>query len=665
MTTVCTHWLLVALGATSVVGCSRESAPDPLAPTAAVWTGEVPFVEGVVRDSVGTPVRGAEVFVGSRHTTRPSDPDACEVPLDALVRTVTDARGRYRIGVPRDSAGPAANCVLVLASLRGDTTGVGEPPRARSTPLSRPLTGDAVQADLVLRAAPAPPDRFRTPDDEWARLALTTVPGFAGLFLEGCSIVVNLTDPERQRAAAAAYVEAQFANRPVSGREGCPAGRRVEYRKVRYDFAQLRRWYDRASLLTSLKGSRASDIDEAKNRLEYEYDGPAAKRRAERALATLQVPHEAVVLSAPDQPVVSPADTFGPRNPVLGRPLARSFFVTRPAWSADGKQILFLSAEGMQNTHFTLHAVDVASAEVRSLARVPGTNTGRMDVQVARGTGTVFLSLSGSTDRLRDVLYRVPASGGAPERVAEDLSWPWFAVSGDARRVAYASAPPRASPGADTLVVRDLSDGSRRAIGRLVGPARVPFSLSPDGTGLVYTVDPLGDAGQGGTWWVRLPGGEPQRILAQSGPSLRRSAVGAVRWEGREPRLLLVEHDSAAARIRFSEVDPTGTRRALGEVPGPVGLPSATAWSADGRRVALWVPIEIGPWACSGGVCISRRVVHYGLYVWDAGSARTAVVADVAASEGAGWLAFSPGAAQVGYTLTGRLYVSDATGTAR
>lgn len=86
MTTVCTHWRLrIGPAATSVVGCSRGS--------------------------------GAEVFVGSRHIARPSDPDACEVPLDALVRTVTDARGRYRIGVPRDSAGPAANCVLVLASL--------------------------------------------------------------------------------------------------------------------------------------------------------------------------------------------------------------------------------------------------------------------------------------------------------------------------------------------------------------------------------------------------------------------------------------------------------------------------------------------------------------------------------------------------------------------
>jgi hypothetical protein len=540
---------------------------------------------------------------------------------------------------------------------------MGEPPRARSQAVSRAITGDAVQADPMLLSTPQPQNGFRTPDDQWAQLALTTIPDFAGLFLEGCKIVVNLTDPERQRAAAAAYVESLFGNRPPSARE-CPDGRSIEYRKVRYDFAQLRRWYDRASALMMLKGWRSSDIDESDNRLRYEFEAPAAKRRAERLLAFLDVPPEAVLLSAPDQPVVMPADTFGPKDPILGRPLARGFFVTNPAWSGNGGQILFLAPEGARNSEISLHGVDVTSAEVRSLVTAPGANTGRGDVQVARQTGTVFFSVTGSTGEQREVLYRVPGTGGAPERVADDLAWPWFAVSDDARRVAYATAPSRTSLSEATLVVRDLSDGSRRTIQRIGGPPRSPLRFSPDGTGLVYTVDSFGDPEQGGVWWVRLPEGEPSRILAQSAAPLGRSVVGAVRWENGEPRLLLVEHDSAAARIRFSEVGPGGAPRALGDVPGPVGLPSATAWSEDGRRVALWVPIEVGPQACSGGVCISRRVIHYRLYVWDAGSATHSVVADVASTEGAAWLEFSPGAPRIGYTLFGRLYVDDLPGRA-
>ncbi|HEV2735744.1 MAG TPA: hypothetical protein VGV85_12940 [Longimicrobiaceae bacterium] len=58
-------------------------------------------------------------------------------------------------------------------------------------------------------------------------------------------------------------------------------------------------------------------------------------------------------------------------------------------------------------------------------------------------------------------------------------------------------------------------------------------------------------------------------------------------------------------------------------------------------------------------------MVHWKLFLVEAGSGEPRVVAEVAADEGATWLAFSPDGRQLGYSLHGRLHVQPLEAPAR
>jgi hypothetical protein len=260
-------------------------ASDPVEIQGSVFGPAVAVATGVVQDSAGRPVAGVDVYAGVLR----GGVDCTQITggLRSLARTTTDAAGRYRMVVPGDSAMPASPplCIGVLAELRDRSALVGEPSQAQSMPtLAAIPASPTAEVGGTLQLQRFTFDSRREPDDTWARLAGTTVPGFAGVILDGSTWVVFVTDPATQGAAAQRYVASTYC-------AGCtPAVRRADY-----DFAALRRYYDRAQILTSLDGWSFTDLDEARNRLVLGYENAEALRRAQRALPMVDVPPGAIL----------------------------------------------------------------------------------------------------------------------------------------------------------------------------------------------------------------------------------------------------------------------------------------------------------------------------------------------------------------------------------
>src|SRR5688500_5816996 len=151
----------------------------------------VAVAAGGVQGAGGRPVRGAHVFVGVVVGGGAAGAPCGGVGsgLLSLALTRTDANGRYRASVPAVEDGGATpsgqHCVAVLAELRDTTAAVGEPARAFAPPVLVAVPASArTEVGGALRLEPAGGDFSREPDDEWARLARTTVPGFAGFMFE-------------------------------------------------------------------------------------------------------------------------------------------------------------------------------------------------------------------------------------------------------------------------------------------------------------------------------------------------------------------------------------------------------------------------------------------------------------------------------------------------
>jgi hypothetical protein len=140
----------------------------------------------------------------------------------------------------------------------------------------------------VAQPAPAPP---RTLDDTYAQMA-RDVPGFAGLQLaeDGETIQVFFRGTESQpgqalERAVTAFLEAN--GEPWSGT--------IELLPARYDFLQLRGWYDRLVVL-NLPGLVMTDIDEVNNRLFIGVETAEARDLVEQRLVELDIPREVVAI---------------------------------------------------------------------------------------------------------------------------------------------------------------------------------------------------------------------------------------------------------------------------------------------------------------------------------------------------------------------------------
>ncbi len=206
-----------------------------------------------------------------------------------------------------------------------NVVGRGQPPEP--TPVAA--------TDTALLRAPPPREqrprvgvrpRFRDRNEMEAHIARDSVPGYAGLMVEGgCTFVVLLTDTLRQKTAAEAYFRSEVERRRPSAHSNCGGPYRFAFRQVRYDFAQLYDWYvGPFRAVWRERGLVSTDIDEARNQLAAGVEDSAAYRRVLRLVDTLPIPRGVVRVDVSGRNCLG---TGGPsvmvevRDP-LGRPAA-------------------------------------------------------------------------------------------------------------------------------------------------------------------------------------------------------------------------------------------------------------------------------------------------------------------------------------------------------
>ncbi|HEX9939824.1 MAG TPA: Ig-like domain-containing protein, partial [Longimicrobium sp.] len=293
---------------------------------------------------------------------------------------------------------------------------------------------------------PAPPERggrgFRTRDDDSAELARTTVPGFAGLYIDGCTVVINLTDPPAQQEAARRHFEA-WARERFQARPGCPM--ELTFRKVEYDFAQLLAW-QRAVQGIGVEGVVMEDVDEVRNRLRYGVRDEAAGERLRRRLAQARVPAGAFVIE-PGQIVCTmegwPSVVVEVRDQD-GRPAARGARLEiREGTFVDSSRAgewdeLRLGAGNRRPGTYSVRVTRPGYHEARiESVHVPGGPCGALERVVRR----VTLRLRADAPAVRSVTVSPPGAGlGLPGITMEMQAWV------DAR------------PGVDTAVVWSSTD---------------------------------------------------------------------------------------------------------------------------------------------------------------------------------------------------------------
>ncbi|HEX7168325.1 MAG TPA: hypothetical protein VF230_15200 [Acidimicrobiales bacterium] len=143
-----------------------------------------------------------------------------------------------------------------------------------------------------------------------------SVPGFAGAWLDGGSLVVRLV---HAREGAVAAADGIVARRALAGALGRPeiAAMLVVVRSAAFSFRELKRWHDAVSReALALPGAVSSDVDETSNVVRIGTTDVAGTEARVRAIAEANgVPQRAVVVEHAD-PVV---DQLRDRNlPVAG-----------------------------------------------------------------------------------------------------------------------------------------------------------------------------------------------------------------------------------------------------------------------------------------------------------------------------------------------------------
>ena len=166
----------------------------------------------------------------------------------------------------------------------------------------------AAQRDSVLAHFDGATGWARTTNEEWAAIAREVPGGWGGFFVERDTLWVYLTDPSQREVALAA----------LAGRRGATGFdvdvRQARVRPGRWDFAQLDEWYLYLAPHVQGLGIRESDIQEARNRIEYSVVDTAARTRVERVLAKVDVPCFLVAID-----VIGPVDVRGVRSYGTGR----------------------------------------------------------------------------------------------------------------------------------------------------------------------------------------------------------------------------------------------------------------------------------------------------------------------------------------------------------
>jgi len=324
--------------------------------------------------------------------------------------------------------------------------------------------------------------------------------------------------------------------------------------------------------------------------------------------------------------------------------------IINPAWSADGREVVYTARFVVRTLSFTLNAVNVSSGAVRTIAVTTGTNTGGELVVAPSNGGYVFLVAAAIGPEY--VIYNVPVSGRQLDTVAADARSPWFQVSSDGRLVAYHSGDGMLSPSAsDSLKIVDGSGSFGHVVRNIGTTASVGamWSFSPVGASLVYS--------DGGVKKIDVATGVSTLLYsAPSSPATnaRELVVSSVRWEGSNPHLLVATWiDKQGPTSIYDLNGSTGVRTLVGSVPEAERSPWNMTWSPDGSQVAVWVSTK--SFNCSvEGCSYDGR-----LYLLTKGTAGSRTLYDtLGAAASPRWTAFSPDGRSVGTVLWFGLRVS-------
>lgn len=119
------------------------------------------------------------------------------------------------------------------------------------------------------------------------------VPGFGGMFIDADGrLAIYLLD-------SAQLPEARSAINAVFGSSRIPAAG-MRALQGQYTVSKLKVWTERAGPLLKMPGVMLVDLDEAKNRVTIGVDDASRTRDIERALSSLKVPREVVLIQLTD-----------------------------------------------------------------------------------------------------------------------------------------------------------------------------------------------------------------------------------------------------------------------------------------------------------------------------------------------------------------------------
>jgi TolB protein len=279
--------------------------------------------------------------------------------------------------------------------------------------------------------------------------------------------------------------------------------------------------------------------------------------------------------------VVTPALGIGDRLLSLIQSKPSPLDVQAPAWSPDGRTIVFVS---WRDGDGEVYAMDADSSSPRNLTQDPA-----QDVHPAwspDGRRIAFVSSRSPSSRCkpgpgpcwdglnrRSEIYVMNADGSGKRKLTRRAHDDYPTWSPDGRRIAFLHGR---GPGRGQLYVVNADGSGLRSLGRIAGPALYASRVvwSPDGRTIYFGRYLISTDGSGARKLPYIP------LIAVWSPDGRQIAFVANRATGLPGPGARFKDDS---EIYVMNADGSGTRR----LTHNLGYDGQPAWSPDGRKIAF------------------------------------------------------------------------------